>query len=248
MFFESEVPALKKQYKTEDLTELDEKLREKGSSLSARQYEFTDMMLGHLYVREKVDKKPSVSLSEINEYYHTHQDDFGRPNRAKWEQLTVLFGRVASREEAQKMISEMGREAYFGGNLQAVAKAKSHEAFASQGGLHDWTTKGALASDKLDQQIFSIPLNEMSEIIEDQSGLHIIRVLDRQAAGITPVSEVQDEIRARIRKEKITKSQRTLVEGIQDMVPVWSLFPEDSPSALPLPESISRYNRKSVQR
>lgn len=248
MFFESEVPELKDQYKTQDLTELDDKLREKGSSLASRQNEFTDMMLGHLYIREKVDQKPSVSLAEVNEYYHSHKDEFGRPHRAKWEQMTVLFSRFESREAAEKAIWEMGREAYFGGSIQAVAKAKSQEPFASEGGLHDWTAKGSLASDKLDAEIFSIALNAMSEIIEDSEGLHIIRVLDRVEAGVTPLSEVQDEIRAKIRKEKIAKSQRALVESIQDKVPVWSMFPSDSPGAQTLPESISRYNRQSVSR
>ena len=48
MFFENELEGLKEKYETEDLTELDAKLRETGTSLRARQREFTDMMLGHM--------------------------------------------------------------------------------------------------------------------------------------------------------------------------------------------------------
>ncbi len=88
MFFESELPELKKQYEVEDLTELDALLRKKGSSLAARQRDFVDAMLGHLYIRSKVDREPTVSIAEINEYYQAQFDDYQRPTRARWEQLT----------------------------------------------------------------------------------------------------------------------------------------------------------------
>jgi hypothetical protein len=240
MFFETEIPELREQYEVEDLTELDTELRKKGSSLSARQREFVDAMLGHLYVRSKVDRDPTVSIAEITEYYQANLDQYQRPNRARWEQLTVLFSKFPSRESAHAAIWEMGREAYFGGSMQAVAREKSQEPFAKEGGLHDWTAQGALASDEIDKQVFSIPLNAMSEIVEDESGYHIVRVLEREAAGVIPLSEIQDEIRSKIREEKIVKSQREVMESMQVMVPVWSLFPDDTPGAKPLPESIAR--------
>ena len=249
MFFETEVPELRKQYKVEELTDLDAALREKGSSLALRQREFMDAMLGHLYIRSKVEREPTVTVAEINEYYEMHSDDYQRPARARWEQLSVRFDKFPDQKAAHAAIWEMGREAYFGGSMQAVARQSSQEPFASRGGLHEWTSKGALASDPIDQQVFSIPLNAMSEIIEDQDGYHIIRVLDRQDAGITPVSEVQDSIRGIIRKEKIAESQRQVLDQMQVMVPVWSLFPEDTPGAEPLPLSIAnRYSDATTRR
>ena len=249
MFFETEVPELRKQYKVEELTDLDAALREKGSSLALRQREFMDAMLGHLYIRSKVEREPTVTVAEINEYYEMHTDNYQRPARARWEQLSVRFDKFPDQKAAHAAIWEMGREAYFGGSMQAVARQSSQEPFASRGGLHEWTSKGALASDPIDQQVFSIPLNAMSEIIEDQDGYHIIRVLDRQDAGITPVSEVQDSIRGIIRKEKIAESQRQVLDQMQVMVPVWSLFPEDTPGAEPLPLSIAnRYSDATTRR
>ena len=248
MFYESELPQLKEQYKTNDLSELDKLLREKGNSFEGRQREFVDMMLGHLYIRSKVEKDPNVSISEINQYYLDHKQDFSKPTRARWEQLSILFSEHPDRQEAQKAIWEIGREAFYGGNLQAIAKEKSEEPFASKGGLHDWTEKDSLASEEMNKQIFSIQTGAMSEIIEDANGLHIIRVLERVEAGITSLSEVQDEIRSKIRAEKISQSQKTVLEEMQVRIPVWSLFPKDTPGAMPLPESIARYYNKASAR
>jgi len=248
MFFESEVPELKKQYKVEDLTKLDDLLREKGSSLAARRRDFIDAMLGHLYIRSKVERDPKVSVSEVAVHYQANIKQYDRPMRARWEQLSVQFAKFESREAAHQAMWEMGREAYFGGSMQAVAREKSQEPFASKGGVHDWTAKGSLASERLDAEIFSIPLNAMSEILEDDTGYHIVRVLDRQEAGTIPLSEVQDDIRAKIRQEKIAQSQKKVMDEMQVRIPVWSLFPNDMPGAKPLPVSIARQTTPTKNR
>lgn len=234
MFFENELKSLKERYKTEDLTELDAKMRAEGSSLRARQREFTDMMLGHLYMRSKLDKDPQVTIAEINTSYAKNLDTYRHGAQARWEQLTVLFKNHPSREAAEAVIKDMGREAYYGGSMQGVAKQRSEEPFAKEGGVHDWTTQGSLASEPLDQAIFSLPPNKMSEIIADEQGMHIIRVLERKDAGVVPLADVQDEIREQLKKDKIAVSEREMLEQMRARVPVWSMYPDDIPGAKPL--------------
>lgn len=240
MFFEDEVQQLKKQYEAEDLSGLDEKLREKGTSLATRQREFIDAMLGHLYIRGKVNKDPSVSLAEIHGYYHEHLEDFQHQARARWEQLTVLFANFPNKQAAYDEIWNMGREAFFGGSMQAVAREKSQEPFADEGGQHSWTNQGSLASKILEAEIFSLPTGAMSQIIEDTDAYHIVRVLEREEEGVTQLADVQDDIRKILRDQKIEKAQTEALAEVQERVPVWSLFPEDVPGAKPLPRVATR--------
>ena len=242
MFHEAELPELKKQYGTQDLRELDSMLREKGSSLLARQRDFVDQMLGHLYRRGNVNRKPEVSLAEIITEYEADKEQYFRAERARWEQLTVLYSKFPNEQAARSAIQEMGREAVFGGSMQAVARARSQEAFASKGGVHEWTSRGSLASDALDTQIFTLPLNKISGVIQDKLGFHIIRVLEREPAGYTPRSELQDELRSKIRQRKIEDSQRVALDRMWEKIPVWTLFPDDIPGSKPLPVSIARQN------
>ncbi|MEM1228745.1 MAG: peptidylprolyl isomerase [Planctomycetota bacterium] len=241
MFFEDELPNLMKKMDAADAGELDRKLGEAGSSLMAKQNEFINAMLGHLYIRSKINQDPPISLAEIREYYHSNRSDFEREARATWEQLTVRFENFSDQDAAYQAIWEMGREAFFGGSMQAVARAKSQEPFADTGGLHDWTNQGSLASNILDEQIFSLPTDAMSQIIKDQDAFHIVRVLDRTSAGVQPMAEVQDKIREILRKQKIEAAQRDLMEEVRSRVTVWSLYPDDIPGAQPLslPESIA---------
>ncbi|MEM9646468.1 MAG: peptidylprolyl isomerase, partial [Planctomycetota bacterium] len=159
---------------------------------------------------------------------------------ARWEQLTVLFSRFASREEARDAISQMGTEAFYGGSMKAVAISKSQEPFAADGGVHDWTPKGSLRSKVIDKNVFTLPLNRMSPILEDEEGFHIIRVLERKEAGVTPLAEVQEEIKKKLQTENMMKQQETLMAELASKVPVWSFFPADTPGAKPLPAGVSR--------
>ncbi|MGB1707698.1 MAG: peptidyl-prolyl cis-trans isomerase, partial [Rubripirellula sp.] len=109
MFHEAELPELKKQYGTQDLRELDSMLREKGSSLLARQRDFVDQMLGHLYLRGNVNRKPEVSLAEIITEYEADKEQYFRAERARWEQLTVLYSKFPNEQAARSAIQEMGR-------------------------------------------------------------------------------------------------------------------------------------------
>ncbi|MEM9588917.1 MAG: peptidylprolyl isomerase, partial [Planctomycetota bacterium] len=213
----------------------DQKLREQGSSIAAQQRDFADQMLAFVFRKGKIDPKPKVTYAEINEYYEENKAAYQHEARAKWEQLTVLFSRFPSREAARAAITEMFNEARFGGSVAAVARAKSQEPFASDGGFHDWTSQGVLASEVLDRQVFTIPLGGLSPIIEDEQGYHVIRVLEREPAGVSSRAEVQDEIEGILRKQKIAKASREVMKELRDRVPVWSIFPKDVPGAQPMP-------------
>ena len=74
MFIETEVGEMKEKYKVNDMTELDNRLREEGTSLVERRNDFVDAMLGHMYVRNNVPRDPEVSLAEIVAYYKSNEE------------------------------------------------------------------------------------------------------------------------------------------------------------------------------
>ena len=246
-FYEVRVPSMMEELELDSAQAVDAKLRENGSSLEIAKEDYVNSVLGQLMLQQMVPQDPEVTLQEIRYYYDTHRDEFHQRAQSRWEQLTVLFANFSSREAAMQAISEMGREAYFGGNVQKVAKEKSQEPLAASGGVHDWTGKGSLRSKALDEQIFSIPVNRLSQIIEDEDGYHIVRVLERKEEGYTPLSEVQDEIREKLKEEKISAAEKELMEKLRQAVPVWTRFPEDVPGSKSL-EQVARFGAGTKRR
>ncbi len=227
MFHETELPRQFKKYGVHTVSEVDQKLREQGSSYESTKMDFIDQMLAHLYRSDVIPKDPEITMIEIRNYYEDNLDQYQVKAQARWEQLTATFEKCGSHEATLQAINEMGHEAYYGGSMQAVARAKSQEPFAARGGVHDWTTRGSLASTKLEDEIFSISLGKMSDVIYDEVGIHIVRVLERKPAGIKPISEMQDEIREKLKQQKIDAAIKKVTEEMTRRVPVWTIFPDD---------------------
>ena len=235
MFYEKQLPQLLKQYDLETIAEADAELRKTGSSLEQQERRFVESVLGQEYMRGELEQDPEIPLPDMKYHYHNNIDKYKHKAKARWEQLTVQFSKFDSKQAADAAIRQMGTEAYFGGNMQAVAKRLSQEPLASEtGGLHDWTNQGSLASDVLDKQIFELPLNKMSDVIEDDMGFHIIKVLEREPAGVIPFSAAQEDIRSELQKTAVQEQQRQLLDDLANRIPVWSLFPDDVPKAMPL--------------
>lgn len=223
-FEKEELPRLLERTDTENAAKLDAVLRRYGSSLEATKRDYVEQLIARSMVGRKVDRNPEITRQELLQYYQEHLDRYTHRARARWEQLTVRFDRFATREEAWRAIAEMGNQVLRGAPLEAVARKHSQGVNASLGGYHDWTTQGSLRSEVLDQAIFSLPIGQLSPILEDETGFHIVRVLEREEAGTTPFEKAQEEIRQQLRQEKIQRQIDQLLHSLRQEIPVWTYW------------------------
>jgi parvulin-like peptidyl-prolyl isomerase len=230
-FYEKQLPDVLKRSELSSAIEWDAELRKYGSSLAAQRQMFVERILGQSMLGQKIDYEPEVTHQEMLDYYRENADDYEIAARARWEKLTVRFERYPNRAQAWAALAEMGNEILRGAPLEAVARRSSQDVDAPQGGYHDWTTYGSLASDELNQAIFSLPVGKLSERVEDGRGFHIVRVIEREEAGQVPFLEAQVEIKEAIRKDKIRQQINEYVTKLRDEIPVWTIFddPSDSP-------------------
>ena len=151
--------------------------------------------------------------------------------KARFEALTVKTGLKRSRQKAWDLLAEMGNEVLGGRPFAEVATSRSEGPTASQGGSFDWTTQRSLASKKLDEAIFSLPIGELSAIIEDGESLHIVRVIEREAAGRTPFLDAQVGIREELVIEKRRQASDDYLAKLRARTPVWTVFDDPTGSA-----------------
>jgi hypothetical protein len=163
--------------------ELEAKLRSYGSSLYKTKRAFAEQVVAQQMVQRVVDFNPKITHEELREYYQQHQAEYATLAQVRWEQLMVRFDRFPSREAARQALAEMGNEVLRGAPLGAVARHKSQGFTADQGGNYDWTAQGSLVSKALDYYLFTLPIGRLSQIVEDEQGLHILRVIERRDAA-----------------------------------------------------------------
>jgi parvulin-like peptidyl-prolyl isomerase len=210
--------------------ELDAKLREQGSSLMKHKRQFAEKVMGQQWLREtdQINHKPVVTHGQMLDYYYAHVSEYEFPAEAKWEHLMTRFNKFPNKAAAWDAIAAMGNEVALGGApLWAVAKRSSHGVTASDGGQFEKTTKGSLKSKVLDEAIFTLPLRELSPILEDEEGFHIVRVLDRRDAGRTSFETTQSEIKEKLEKEQVDKQIAAYLADLRKTTPVWTIFDKD---------------------
>ena len=236
-FYEQYVPQLTKRYEAADELDLNRKLQADGTSLESQRVGFMDQMLMSELFRSEIPEKPYVDNLDVRDRYDKELESWHRPARARFQRMSVLFRRIPDRQAAYHEIMSMYEEVRLGGApFAAVATRRSQGPNAEQGGLFDWTTKGALVSVPIDQAVFSIELHRLSQIIEDADGYHFIVVLEREPERTVPFSEAQHEIKKKLVDEKKRELQNDLIKKLQRETAVWSLWPEDIPGARPLSE------------
>lgn len=219
---------LMKQQNMATTRQLDNYLRRYGSSLDKQRQAFAERALGRQALMSGIETQPEVTHIEMLDYYNKRIEQFQVPDRVKWEQLTARFDHYTSKEECRAAINAMGNEVWLGGaRFEAVAKRSSQGPKAKAGGLHDWTDWGDLeVSREIQQAAFSFPPGKLSPVIEDVDGFHIIRVIDRSEAHITPFTEAQADIKNKLRGEKRSEEINEFVAKLRKQTPIWTIYDE----------------------
>ena len=231
-FHQKYVPMMMERTKCESALEFEAKLAEAGKTIPSMMRDFAENMWAQAHVEEKVNENPIIELSELNDYYQEHIDDFKRPSRVRFQSLTADFSKFPSKQEAFKAIADMGNQILLGGApFSAVAKRQSTGLGASEGGLFDWTTQGSLKSKEIDKAIFENPIRGLSQVIETNDGYHIVEVLEREMAYTQTFAQSQAEIRKLLTKQKVSKQRSDFIKKVRAETPIWTKWPEDIPGS-----------------
>ncbi len=218
------VDKLFEQYDVDTRRALDEALRAKGSSLKREKRLFMDQALAQFWISQQIKRNEEVTHGQMTEYYRDHQAEFHHTAGATWQQLTIRFSEHPNRDDAYRRIVQMGNAVLDGTPFAEVAKADSEGPTASEGGERPWPEKGAPPSSQLQQAVEGLPTGQMSQIIQDWRGYHIIRVTERHGEGYRPFSEVQAEVANKIRKQRVERQWQAFVKKLQQQIHVWTVF------------------------
>jgi hypothetical protein len=234
-FEEHELPQLYKQLHVDNKRDLEQELARLGSSLADAQRAFNERVIAAEWIRSKVKVSDEVSPDDMIEYYKAHLTDYDYPSQASWEELAVRKDRYKEPADAFAALANLGNEVWQLGQQQSVrgaafaeiAKAKSDGFTAKDGGRHDWTTKGALQCKAIDDAIFTLQVGQMSQIIDGGPTFHIVRVLERKEAGRKPYTEVQADIRDKLKDQRFQVEVEEYLSQLRGEARIWTAFTGD---------------------
>ena len=220
---EEELPPLLRQTSSTNIYELKEKLSEKGESIEDIREQFRLEFLSRGYMEQKIGPKLQVGLPEMREYYLAHLDDFALPAQVTWREVLIETDKSKSRTEAKNRADALLDRLRRGEDFATLAKAQSDGPNKGDGG-HWQTTPGSYSVASVNAAISSLPVGQLSQVIEGPTSFHIVRVEARRAAGPASFGDVQDKIRRVIRSEKVHKESTAYLDKLRRRTVISSVF------------------------
>lgn len=228
-FDRTEIPELMKEFNVENVVDLKKCLVEQlGSSLDKERRLWVREQIAKIWVGQSVQRATGeCTPDEMMEFYEKNKAAmFTSLAQARWQEMSVLFSKHNTEQEAFKKISWMGNQVAGGAPFDKIAEVNSDGATASKGGVWDWTTKGSLTSAELEQAIFTQPIGQLSPaIIRSSKGLHIIKVLERQEEHVVPFKEAQVTIREKVKDQRARRNQEEYFVDLRRACPVQIIKP-----------------------
>jgi parvulin-like peptidyl-prolyl isomerase len=149
-----------------------------------------------------------VTKEEIKKAYDENISKYQKKESVHIKQIFLSISPKTSPSEIKRkktLAIEIRDRLKKGESFSEVAKEFSEEPAGKEGGDLGTFGKGQLILE-VEKKAFSMQVGEISEIIQSQVGLHIIKLLEKKEGKIIPIEEVDLELREKIYNKKIEAS------------------------------------------
>ena len=208
--------------KVDNEFELEKFLAEQHQSLQEIRENYMLDHIGRYFMMTMIqDKFLPPNLNDIYAYYDQNRDraEFQQTAQVSWRLIFIPRDESTDRNAAKLAADSAYGRLSRGEDFAAVCKQVSQGPRAEEGGL--WSTGyESYASDTVNQALRTLPLNQVSPILEDDRGFYIVRVEDRREAGAKPFSEVQKSIREALLEERYRIAMEKFLHDVRQSVPV----------------------------
>jgi parvulin-like peptidyl-prolyl isomerase len=193
------------------------KLAAEGNSLEAVKKEIKSQMLRMRLLRREVQSKIIITDEEIGQYYNQHREEYEGKESARIRQIFLPAAADAgheARERTKNQMLDLRSRIVKGESFEALAAQYSKGPAAAQGGDIGYVERGVIVPG-VDKAAFTLPVGQLSDVIETELGYHLIVVADKRGAGLKPLEIVRNEIKARIEEEKLAKKFEEWIEELR---------------------------------
>ncbi|PIU41531.1 MAG: hypothetical protein COS99_04970 [Candidatus Omnitrophica bacterium CG07_land_8_20_14_0_80_42_15] len=196
---EGKLKDAKKKFPSEDAFQ--QTLVAQGYNVTQLQQRFKEDLMKDKFIDSEIRKKILITPGDINNYYNANIDKFKVEPRARILGILIKVKEGETKEDARNRAKSILEKIKNGENFSELATQYSEGPGGKEGGEMGYVAKGQLRKE-LDDAIFSLKTEEVSDVIESGVGYHIFKVLDKKDEVVIRIDEVYNEIRDVIYSEK----------------------------------------------
>ncbi len=171
-----------------------------------------DFLEGDFYSQITADDDKAL------EYYNSNVTAFTKEEQIRASHILLLFDDETDEAAKAVLYSQMEEilaKLEAGENFALVATEQSECSSSTQGGDLGLFGKGAMV-DAFSDAAFALEVGEISGIVETQFGYHIIKLTEREDAGLTDFEEVKEEIKSYLSESLIREALEALIVELRE--------------------------------
>jgi parvulin-like peptidyl-prolyl isomerase len=222
-----ELDLLMKQNNVNTVDELVQVLKKSHFNLEDRRVAFEEKKVAQMYVSSMVNTKYQPSQLEMIAFYKEHKEEFKSVGKVRWNQLVVSHQEHGGTEGAKKQVDKVVKELSAGADFSMTVKKYGDGPRVVKGGAWEWTERGDLQSKEVEDQIFSLPVGDMSGAIETKDSFQVVQVLERTEDNYTPFEQLREKINERMISKVYSDNAKELLRTVRESAIIVTCFDEE---------------------
>lgn len=230
--FPAQVERLMRELMVETEQELKDALRVKGTTLAKIKENFRLERLSIECLVAKADPPVPISESEMRDYYESHVDEFEIPGVVWWREYRIARSPDVPDAEVRSVLTKLSLELKQSDTEDVRDIMNRYRKSARL--VHSAYNKAEAGSPTEIQfggKLFSLPLNQWSDVIERPESMSVIYILNRDNPERKSLPEIEDEIRQKFTVEQNKSRARKVIVSAMTSANIQSKyeFPDFSP-------------------
>ena len=194
-----------------------------GLTLSEYREQMRKQLGRYQLLREKVAKLVKVSDADVRSEYDRMARDEGKEIEVHVRHIVISTADNAPPAEVDKALATataIAAEARQPGtDFAELAKKKSQGSSAADGGDLGFFKRGAMVP-AFEKVAFNLKPGEVSDPVRTSVGWHVLKLEERRAVGLLPLSELKPQIEEKLHREQGERASAQYVKSLRQVAVV----------------------------
>jgi peptidyl-prolyl cis-trans isomerase SurA len=209
--------AIRVQNKMKTMEELEDAVKSSGVNFEDFKNGIRNGLQTQRVIGSEVGSHINVSDEEIAKYYEAHKSEFVRPEQVALREIVVNTEGKKPEEipDLKKKADLALKRVQDGEDFGEIAKRLSDGSTKSQGGFLGVYKRGEL-SKELEDRVFKMKRNELTEVMETKQGFLVLQVLEHYDEGQQSLAKVKNEVNEKIYSERMEPAMREYLKTLRE--------------------------------
>ncbi len=193
-----------------------------GMTPEAFTEQFTDRAIVEEVVNREVRATIPITPEQVQKFYDENPKRFEQPETVRAAHILLTTVELASKQElapdkqkAQRaLIEALLKRVRAGEDFGKLAKEFSQDPGSKERGGEYVFPRGQMAVE-FETAAFSMSVGQISDVVTTKFGYHIIKVLERKAAGKIEFAKVKERVRENLQQEEADKRLPAYLEAVK---------------------------------